>query len=259
MSPDHIKKIEEKIQRWFEETYLSKMDLSDQLKKFNSKPEERSFIFKIIENQYNFYQINILDEFKLIDEPQRKEIHSLNFRLGKNVIFNSELIRPEYMKLKFHLWNLYYNENLNIDEYIPKDGNATLNIQNKLNEDLITYLGFVSQNDLLIRLDIFNEFEKQLFKRENRGPFSLPMDLSNLLGIKKDKLISILKSRSFNIQDIAENDLVISKKIKANKTMELKQNNTKKVLKKPSKKVKKSTPKKLFNNPFDQLKNINAK
>ena len=113
MSPDHIKKIEEKIQRWFEETYLSKLDLSDQLKKFNSKPEERSFIFKIIENQYNFYQINILDEFKLIDEPQRKEIHSLNFRLGKNVIFNSELIRPEYMKLKFHLWNLYYNESLN--------------------------------------------------------------------------------------------------------------------------------------------------
>ena len=131
------------------------------------------------------------------------------------------------MKLKFHLWNLYYNESLNIDEYIPKDGNATLNIQNKLNENLITYLGFVSQNDLLIRLDIFNEFEKQLFKRENRGPFSLPMDLSNLLGIKKDKLISILKSRSFNIQDIAENDLVISKKIKANKTMELKQNNSK--------------------------------
>ena len=259
VSPDHIKKIEEKIQKWFEETYLSKLDLSDQLKKFNSKPEERSFIFKIIENQYNFYQINILDEFKLIDEPQRKEIHSLNFRLGKNVIFNSELIRPEYMKLKFHLWNLYYNETLNIDDYIPKDGNATLNIQNKLNEDLITYLGFVSQNDLLIRLDIFNEFEKQLFKRENRGPFSLPMDLSNLLGIKKDKLISILKSRSFNIQDIAENDLVISKKIKANKTMELKQNNSKKVLKKPLKKVKKSTPKKLFNNPFDQLKNINAK
>ncbi len=259
VSPDHIKKIEEKIQKWFEETYLPKLDLSDQLKKFNSKPEERSFIFKIIENQYNFYQINILDEFKLIDEPQRKEIHSLNFRLGKNVIFNSELIRPEYMKLKFHLWNLYYNESLNIDEYIPKDGNATLNIQNKLNEDLITFLGFVSQNDLLIRLDIFNEFEKQLFKRENRGPFSLPMDLSNLLGIKKDKLISILKSRSFNIQDIAENDLVISKKIKANKTMESKQNNTKKVLKKPSKKVKKSTPKKLFNNPFDQLKNINAK
>ncbi len=259
VSPDHIKKIEEKIQKWFEETYLSKLDLSDQLKKFNSKPEERSFIFKIIENQYNFYQINILDEFKLIDEPQRKEIHSLNFRLGKNVIFNSELVRPEYMKLKFHLWNLYYNESLNIDDYIPKDGNATLNIQNKLNEDLITYLGFVSQNNLLIRLDIFNEFEKQLFKRENRGPFSLPMDLSNLLGIKKDKLISILKSRSFNIQDIAENDLVISKKIKANKTMELKQNNSKKVLKKPLKKVKKSTPKKLFNNPFDQLKNINAK
>ena len=225
----------------------------------SSNPEERSFIFKIIENQYNFYQINILNEFKLIDEPKRKEIHSLNFRLGKNVIFNSELIRPEYMKLKFHLWNLYYNENLNIDEYIPKDGNATLNIQNKLNKDLITFLGFVSQNDLLIRLDIFNEFEKQLFKRENRGPFSLPMDLSNLLGIKKDKLISILKSRSFNIQDIAENDLVISKKIKASKTMELKQNNSKKVLKKPLKKVKKSTPKKLFNNPFDQLKNINAK
>ena len=115
VSPDHTKKIQDKIQKWFEDIYLSKLDLSDKLKKFNSKPEERSFIFKIIENQYNLYQINILDEFKLIDEPQRKEIHSLNFRLGKNVIFNSELIRPEYMKLKFHLWNLYNNEFLNID------------------------------------------------------------------------------------------------------------------------------------------------
>jgi len=131
---------------------------------------------------------------------------------------------------------LYYNECLNIDEYIPKDGNATLNIENKLNEKLLTFLGFISKNDLLIRLDIFNEFEKQLFKRENRGPFSLPMDLSNLLGIKKDKLISILKSRSFNIQEIAENDLIISKKISNNnKTLVLKQNRNKKVLKKPSK------------------------
>ena len=205
------------------------------------------------------YQSNILDEFKLIDEPQRKEIHSLNFRLGKNVIFNSELIRPEYMKLKFYLWNIYHNENFNINEYIPKDGNATLNIQDKLNEDLTTFLGFISQDSLLIRLYIFNEFEKLLFKRENRGPFSLPMDLSNLLGIKKDKLISILKNRSLNIQGVAENDLVISKKIKLNKTLEVRQNISKKSLKKPSKKVKNSTPNKLFNNPFDQLKNINVK
>ncbi len=259
VSPDHISKIENKIQKWFEKTYVSKLDLSDQLEKFNSKPEERSFIFKIIESHYNLYQSNILDEFKLIDESQRKEIHSLNFRLGKNVIFNSELIRPEYMKLKFYLWNLYHNENLNIDAYIPKDGNATLNVQGKLNEELIAFLGFIFQDDLLIRLDIFNEFEKLLFKRENRGPFSLPMDLSNLLGIKKDKLISILKNRSFNIQEVSENDLVITKKIKPNKTVELKQNKNKKILKKSPKKVKNSTSKKLFNNPFDQLKNINVK
>ncbi len=259
VSSDNIKKIQEKIQKWFDETYLSKLDLSDKLKKFNSKPEERSLIFKIIESNYNLYQSNILDEFKLIDELQRKEIHSLNFRLGKNVIFNSELIRPEYMKLKFYLWNLYHNENFNIDTYIPKDGNATLNIQYKLNEDLIAFLGFISQDNLLIRLDIFNEFEKLLFKRENRGPFSLPMDLSNLLGIKKDKLISILKNRAFNIKEVAENDLVISKKIKLNKKLEVKQNKSKKLLKKPLKKVKNSTPKRLFNNPFDQLKNINVK
>ena len=259
VSTDHIKKIDEKIKKWFEETYLTKLDLTDQLKKFNSKPEERSFIFKVIEGHYNLYQLNILDEFKLIEEPQRKEIHSLNFRLGKNVIFNSELIRPEYLRVKFYLWNLYYNENLNIDSYIPKDGNATLNIQSKLNEDLIAFLGFISRDDLLIRLDIFNEFEKLLFKRENRGPFSLPMDLSNLLGIKKDKLIAILKNRSFHIQEIADNDLVVSKKIKNNKSIESIQNKSKKILKNRPKKVKKPTQKKLFNNPFDQLKNINVK
>ena len=77
--------------------------------------------------------------------------------------------------------------------------------------------------------------------------------------IKKDKLISILKSRSFNIHEIAENDLILSKKINSNKALVFKQNKNKKVLKKPLKKVKKSSPKKLFNNPFDQLKNINVK
>ena len=256
---DDIKLIEKKINNWFKETYISKLDLSSQLDKFNSKPEERSFIFKIKEGSYNLYQSNILDEFKKLEESKRKEIHALNFRLGKNVIFNSELIRPEYMKLKFYLWNIYFNKNFKVDEYIPKDGNATLNVRNNLDNSLVNYLGFILQDNLLIRLDIFNEFEKQLFKRENRGPFSLPMDLSNLLGIKKDKLINILKNKSFLIQEFSNNDLVISKKIKITKTQDIEQKKLKKALKNPLKKVKKSPSKKLFNNPFDQLKNINAK
>ena len=257
VNPDKGDQILKKIESWFHNTFLQKIDLSILLEKFNSTPEERSFIFKVIENQYNFYQLNILDEFKQIEEKKRKEIHSLNFRLGKNTIFNSELIRPELMKLKFYLWNIFHTQNYNIDFYIPKDGNATLNAQPSLNLDLITFLGFILKNKLLIRIDIFNEFEKQLFKRENRGPFSLPMDLSNLLGIKKDKLIEILKERSYLFQEIEENDLLISKKITVTKKTTSKKFS--KSAEKKNKKEKKSLPKKLFNNPFDQLKDINAK
>jgi hypothetical protein len=147
--------------------------------------------------------------------------------------------------------------NFNPDTYIPKDGNATLNVSEELDQELLSFLGFILQNDLLMRIDIFNEFEKQLFKRENRGPFSLPMDLSNLLGIKKEKLIDILKSRSFLIQEIEENDLLVSKKLSPNKTQIEKKNN--KIIKKKPKKAMKPTPKKLFNNPFNQLKDIDAK
>ena len=92
---------------------------------------------------------------------------------------------------------------------------------------------------------------------ENRGPFSLPMDLSNLLGIKKEKLIEILNERSYLVQEIEENDLLISKKITSNKKPTSKKSN--KPAEKKNKKEKKFTPKKLFNNPFDQLKDINAK
>ena len=257
INAEQADQILKKIETWFQNTFLQKVDLSILLEKYNSTPEERSFIFKLLENQYNFYQLNILDEFKQIEESKRKEIHSLNFRLGKNVIFNSELIRPELMKLKFYLWNIFYSENNNVDFYIPKDGNATLNAQPSLNLDLVKFLGFIFQNKLLIRIDIFNEFEKQLFKRENRGPFSLPMDLSNLLGIKKEKLIEILNERSYLVQEIEENDLLISKKIITNKKPITKKSN--KHPEKKNKNEKKSIPKKLFNNPFDQLKDINAK
>ena len=257
ISQEQTKQILDKISEWLESHYLHKIDLTSNLNKFNETAQERGFIFKLNENQFNFYQINILDEFKLIEESKRKEIHAMNFRLGKNVIFNTELIRPEYMKVKFYLWNIFHDENLSLDSYIPKDGNATLNIEYKLNEKLVSFLGFILQNDLLIRIDIFNEFEKQLFKRENRGPFSLPMDLSNLLGIKKEKLIKILQDRSFSIQEVEENDLVISKKIKINKISSIEKN--KKTLKTHQKKVKKTPTKNLFNNPFNQLRDINAK
>ena len=257
ISQDQQSKILEKIQDWLTDTYIKKIDLSDQLGQFNNTPEERSFIFKLNEKFFNFYELNILDEFKLMEESKRKEIHALNFRLGKNVIFNSELIRPELMKIKFYLWNIFNDKNFNLDTYIPKDGNATLNVSEKLDQELLSFLGFILQNDLLMRIDIFNEFEKQLFKRENRGPFSLPMDLSNLLGIKKEKLIDILKSRSFLIQEIEENDLLVSKKLSPNKTQIEKKNN--KVIKKKPKKAMKPTSKKLFNNPFNQLKDIDAK
>ena len=83
------------------------------------------------------------------------------------------------------------------------------------------------------------------------------MDLSNLLGIKKEKLIEILNDRSYLVQEIEENDLLISKKIIVNKKLTSKK--VKKPLEKKNKKDKKSLPKKLFNNPFDQLKDINAK
>ena len=257
ISKDQISQVHIKVENWFRENYTQKIDLTNQLNQFNNTPNERSFIFKVIENQFNFYQLNILDEFKLIEENKRKEIHSLNFRLGKNVVFNTELIRPEFMKIKFYLWNIFYDNNYCLDCYIPKDGNATLKISEKINEKLAIFLGFINQNELLIRIDIFNEFEKQLFKRENRGPFSLPMDLSNLLGIKKEKLIEIIQEKSFFIHEVDENDLVISVKIPINKNQTKK--TTKKILKNKTKKVKKTPLKKLFNNPFDQLKDINVK
>ena len=58
-------------------------------------------------------------------------------------------------------------------------------------------------------------------------------------------------------EQIEENDILISKKIIINKKPTSKKVN--KALEKKNKKDKKSLPKKLFNNPFDQLKDINAK
>jgi hypothetical protein len=82
------------------------------------------------------------------------------------------------------------------------------------------------------------------------------MDLSNLLGIKKDKLIEILNDRSYLVQAIEENDLLISKKIIINKKPTF-NNKVNKSDSKKNKKEKKLPPKNLFNNPFNQLKDIN--
>jgi hypothetical protein len=78
-----------------------------------------------------------------------------------------------------------------------------------------------------------------------------------LLGIKKDKLIEILNERSYLVQEIEENDLLISKKIIINKKPNSYKKNKPEA--KKNKKEKKSPPKKLFNNPFNQLKDINDK
>ena len=73
----------------------------------------------------------------------------------------------------------------------------------------------------------------------------------------KEKLIEILNERSYLIQVIEENDLLISKKLIVSKKSTSKKLN--KSAENKNKRAKKSLPKKLFNNPFDQLKDINAK
>ena len=250
---DNKTRIQKKISEWMIKVINVRLDLSSALNLINKNHDERQFNFSLIEGNFNFYKKNILNEFKKIKEETRKEIHSLGFRLGKNIIYNTELLRPELMKLKFFLWCLYFDKKIKLSDYLPQDGNSTIEYK-KNNYDLFIFLGFYKEHDCLIRLDVFNEFEKILFKRETRGPFALPIDLSNLLGIKKDKLIEILVARKKQLIQVAENDyMVFQQKIIPikEKKVTLKKNFTPKL-------NTNQKSKKLFNNPFNDLGKFNV-
>ena len=251
---NEIDKIKIKIHQWVQNTIVNRVDLSLELENINTTSDERTFVFSLIENNFNFYKKSILDDFKKIDENNRKKIHALNFRLGKNIVFNSELLRPELMNIRFALWSIFYEVKYKSSDYIPRDGNSTIVFSNN-NKDLFTYLGFYKELDILIRFDVFNEFEKTLFKRDSRGPYALPIDLSNLLGIKKDKLVSILSERNMQILPMGENDHMIFKAPPIAKNNFKEKKKTKKTVFNP-KQEKKS--KKLFNNPFNDLTKFNV-
>ncbi|MDC1316082.1 helicase-related protein [Alphaproteobacteria bacterium] len=249
-SKDQLK-IENKLADWTNKNITSKLDLSQKLLEINQTIDERTFTFELKENNFILYKKNILNDFKKIDENSRKKIHSLNFRLGKNIVYNSELLRPEYMIMKFHIWCIYNECNYISSDYIPKDGNAT--IEHKKNDErLYKFLGFYKELDTLVRIDIFNEFEKTLFKREIRGPFALPIDLSNLLGIKKSKLLTMLLAREMQVIDIKENDSMVFKSIQKKISNKIKKKTKKVQINEPKKN------KKLFNNPFNNLDKINV-
>ncbi len=249
-SKDQIK-IENKLADWTNRNITSKLDLSQKLLEINQTIDERTFTFELKENNFILHKKNILNDFKKIDENSRKKIHSLNFRLGKNIVYNSELLRPEYMIMKFHMWCIYNECNYISSDYIPKDGNATIEYK-KNDERLYKFLGFYKELDTLVRIDIFNEFEKTLFKREIRGPFALPIDLSNLLGIKKSKLLTMLLAREMQVIDIKENDSMVFKSIQKKISNKIKKKTEKVQINAPKKN------KKLFNNPFNNLDKINV-
>jgi|TARA_B110000285_G_scaffold139151_1_gene155727 ATP-dependent RNA helicase SUPV3L1/SUV3 len=253
INSDEISKIQNKINDWIQTNIVSRVDPGIELMHINNTVDERAFIFSLMEGNFNIYKKGILDDFKKIDENIRKKIHGLNFRLGKNIVFNSELLRPELMSIKFYLWGIFYDIKYKVSDYIPRDGNSTI-VFNKNDKDLYTFLGFHKELDFLIRLDVYNEFEKGLFKRESRGPYALPIDLSNLLGIKKDKLIEILSSRNMQVLPMGENDYMVFK------TNPIMKNNIKEKqkpkIKSPPKQVKQN--KTLFNNPFNDLTKLNV-
>ncbi len=251
-----IDKIHDKINNWILENLINKLDLSGQLSLINQTPEERTFCFSLVENNYLLYKKNILNEFKKIEEVTRKKIHEMGFRLGKNVIYNSELLRPEFILMKFYLWSIFYDLKFKTSDYIPKDGNSTIMFNNN-NQKLYEFLGFYKELNFLIRYDVFNDFEKILFKRETRGPYALPIDLSNLLGIKKEKLIEILMARKMQILPVGNNDHMVFKSYK----VEIIKNENKMVKNKNSIKIKDMKPQKnkqLFNNPFNDLSKLNV-
>ena len=79
-----------------------------ELAHINTTSDEKTIVFSLIENDINFYKKNILDIFKKIDENNREKIHAHNFKLGKNTVFNSELLKPELMNIRFALWSIFY-------------------------------------------------------------------------------------------------------------------------------------------------------
>ena len=249
---NELNKIHEKINNWILENLVNKLDLSNKLSQINLTPEERTFCFSLVENNYLLYKKNILNEFKKIEETSRKNIHEMGFRLGKNIIYNSELLKPEFILMKFYLWAIYHDLKFKTSDYIPKDGNSTI-IFNNNDRKLYEYLGFYKELNFLIRYDVFNDFEKILFKRESRGPYALPIDLSNLLGIKKEKLIEILVARKMRIVPIGDNDHMVFKSYKVEIVKKSNNKNNSQIkAKKPQK------TKQLFNNPFNDLSKLNV-
>ncbi|GEM_PF-466870 len=186
--------LEQEVKAWFT-TYLD--EVLGGILRFASAdglPEHVRGIARALKDHGGVVQRHVVEkELAQLDPDQRKIIRQHRIRLGPLLIFFSDLLKPNALKLKALLWGVYNDMDLPVAR--PKDGLVSQVLDNEsVDHAFYRMLGYPVFGGRAIRIDMLDRVVTDIYDSSKEGQFRAQHKYAEWLGCSIDALYTVLEA-----------------------------------------------------------------
>ncbi len=145
---------------------------------------------------------------KQLNDSERKILAKLGLRIGTEMIYLPNLLKPKAISLRSILWSVY-NNNFP-EEGPPKPGRVICNLCQSVPNDYFKLIGYMPFKSIALRVDILERLSAIIRNEAKKVRFKINEDMLSIAGATKDQVKEILFTLGYKIiEEVKSNKLEI--------------------------------------------------
>ncbi|TCS63658.1 helicase-related protein [Varunaivibrio sulfuroxidans] len=195
-SPER-EKIRTRLALWLETTLNTRMKPLLTALDSDLKGPARGLVFQLAEQLGSLDREGVEEQIKAIEREERREMRRLGVRLGRQMVYMPELLKPAAMEMRLMLWAV--RESLLSPPPPPPPGRVSVPFDRAQPRGYYDAVGFRRAGPLALRIDMLERICELSWSllRDGDGAFSLSADLMSLAGCGPEEMDAILHDIGF--------------------------------------------------------------
>ena len=126
---------------------------------------------------------------KNFTEEEKKTIAKLGMRIGTEIIYLPNMLKPKAISLRSILWSVFNNFSI---KNFPEPGRVNVLLNDNISNDFYKSIGFFPFKTLALRVDIFERLKAIIRNEAKENKFKINEAMLSIAGVTKEQMEEIL-------------------------------------------------------------------
>ena len=190
---------------------------------------------------------------KNLTDEEKKIIAKLGLRIGTDIIYLPNMLKPKAISLRSILWSVYNNVSAKV---LPEPGRVNVSMDLDISNDFYKSIGFFPFKTIAIRVDILERLKAIIRNEAKENKFQINEAMLSIAGVSKEQMEEILVFLDYEVEEKLKTDNedsaeIFFKKKKSNKLYKSRSNKKTKLRREKGNKKENDN-----NSPFEILKTL---